>query len=363
MGQNGVGLLDGLRVLDLSIWRPGPYTTHLLADLGAEVIKVERPGGDPFRAYPELFDWLNANKLSVVLDLDEPADRERFLALAAEADVVIESIEGGVAPRMTIGYEPVRAVNLSVIYCSVSGMGRTGPLADAPARDVNVHAWAGALAPDGGMPASSALPVAELAGGMSGAFAICAAVVHRDRTGEGQHIDLALADVLSTWTGAATAHTPSDARARVIPGYGTFGCADVQFVTIGVIDGTRAWTSLCSVLGLEDLAQLGFAERVARGAELQAAVADRVRQHPRDRLVEQLLALGVAAAPVLDRQGMNGLDHFWARSVLNGDRDHPTSGHPVRFVSNPARVGGHGPGLDEHHHAAFSPRPAPHTDE
>ena len=360
--QPRAGLLDGLRVLDLSVWRPGPYTTHLLVGLGAEVIKVEPPGGDPFRNYPTLFDWLNANKLSVVLDLEVPADRDRFLALAAGADVVIESIEPGVAPRLTMDYESVRAVNPSVIYCSVSGMGRTGPLADAPARDVNVHAWAGALSPDGGMPASSALPVAELAGGLSGAFAICAAVVHRDRTGEGLHIDLALADVLSTWTGAATAHTPSDARARVIPGYGTFGCADVRFVTLGVIDGARPWAALCGVLGMDDVAHLSFAERVGRGAELQERVADGVRQHPQGQLVERLLALGVPAAPVLDRQAMAGLDHFWARSVLTGDRDHPRSGHPVRFVSNPARTGGHAPGIDEHHAVAFSPRPAQQTD-
>jgi len=356
MNGPGAGLLDGIRVLDLSIWRPGPYTTLLLADLGAEVIKVEPAGGDPFRAYPDLFASLNANKRSTVLDLKLPADRAHCLELAAEADVVIEGFRPGVAASLSIDYESVRAINPPVIYCSLSGMGQTGPLAEAPGHDVNFQAWAGALSPDGGVPASSALPIADLAGGLSAAFAICAAVVHRMQTGEGEQIDVAMADVLSTWTGAATAHTPSEARARVVPGYGTFGCADVRFLALGIINEDDCWASLCVALGLPDSAHLNFSERLARGSELQARLADLVRQHPRDELVEQLLALGVPAAPVLDRVAMLEVDHFWVRSVLVGDREHPTSGYPVRFVSNPARTGGLAPALDEHHDSTFSPR-------
>jgi crotonobetainyl-CoA:carnitine CoA-transferase CaiB-like acyl-CoA transferase len=356
MSDPSAGLLDGIRILDLSIWRPGPYATQLLADLGAEVIKVEPPGGDPFRAYPDLFAALNAKKKSTVLDLEVPADRQRCVELAAEADVVIEGFRPGVAALLSIDYESVRAVNPSVIYCSITGMGHSGPLAEAPGHDVTFQAWAGALAPDGGMPASSALPIADLAGGLGGAFAICAAMVHRMRTGDGQQIDIAMTDILSTWTGAATAHTPSEARARAIPGYGTFGCADIRFLALGVIDEDHCWASLCGVLGLEDAAHLSFSERIARGPELQARLAGLVRDHRRDELVERLVALGIPAAPVLDRVGMCEVEHFWARSVLVGDREHPASGHPVRFVSNPARVGGRAPGIDEHHGSTFSPR-------
>jgi crotonobetainyl-CoA:carnitine CoA-transferase CaiB-like acyl-CoA transferase len=110
------------------------------------------------------------------------------------------------------------------------------------------------------------------------------------------------------------------------------------------------------VLGLEDAAHLSFSERIARGPELQARLAGLVRDHRRDELVERLVALGIPAAPVLDRVGMCEVEHFWARSVLVGDREHPASGHPVRFVSNPARVGGRAPGIDEHHGSTFSPR-------
>jgi crotonobetainyl-CoA:carnitine CoA-transferase CaiB-like acyl-CoA transferase len=357
MGDLTEGLLDGIRILDLSTWRPGPYATQLLAALGAEVIKVEPPGGDPFRAYPDLFDALNANKQSVVLDLASPAGHERCLSLAADADVVIEGFAPGAAAGLSIDYESVRAVNPSVIYCSVTGMGQTGPLADAPGHDVTFHAWAGALCPDGGMPASSALPVADLAGGLGGAFAICAAVVHRLRTGEGQEIDIALTDILSTWTGAATAHTPSDARARVIPGYGTFASADIKFLALAIIDEDQCWDALCGALGMDDVGNLTFSERVARGSELQARVAGHVREHSRDTLAAQLMALGVPAAPVLDREAMRTVEHFWARSVLVGDRVAPASGHPIRFVSNPAHTGGRAPGIDEHHGSGFTPRP------
>ncbi len=356
MSELTAGLLDGIRVLDLSTWRPGPYASQLLAALGAEVIKVEPPGGDPFRAYPDLFDVLNANKKGAVLDLESPSDHAYCLKLAAEADVVIEGFQPGVAAHLSIDFESVRAVNPSVIYCSVSGMGQSGPLADAPGHDVTFQAWAGALAPDGGMPASSALPIADLAGGLGGAFAICAAVVHRLRTGEGQQIDVAMSDILSTWTGAATAHTPSDARDRVVPGYGTFGCADIKFLALGVIDEDHCWASLCGALGLEDVAHLNFSERIGRGPELQARLAGLVREHPRDELVERLMALDVPAAPVLDREAMRNVEHFWTRSVLVGSRDHPASGYPVRFVSNPARTGGQAPGIDEHHGSTFSPR-------
>src|SRR5438445_7146077 len=141
------GLLDGLRILDLTIWRPGPYATQLLAELGAEVLKVEPPGGDPMRVYAGLFDSLSADKRSVVLDLKDDGDRERALELAADADVVVEGYRPGVADRLGIGYDAVRTVNASIIYCSVSGLGQDGPLAQASGHDINYLAWSRALGP------------------------------------------------------------------------------------------------------------------------------------------------------------------------------------------------------------------------
>ena len=181
------GLLAGVRVLDLSIWRPGPYATQLLAELGAEVIKVEPPGGDPMRVYAGLFAALHADKRSVVLDLKQPADREpRARRWPRDADVVVEGYRPGVADRLGVGYDQVRAVNPGVIYCSISGLGQDGPLAAVPGHDLDYAAWAGVLAPEGGPPVVPAVPVADLAGGMAAAFAVCAALVRRDRTGRGR---------------------------------------------------------------------------------------------------------------------------------------------------------------------------------
>src|SRR5438309_4491412 len=130
------GLLSGVRVLDLTIWRPGPYATQLLAELGADVLKVEPPGGDPMRAYPGLFASLNVNKRGIVLDLKDEAGRRRALELVADADVVIEGFRPGVAGRLGVGYNDVRAVNPSVVYCSISGLGQHGPLALVPGHDL-----------------------------------------------------------------------------------------------------------------------------------------------------------------------------------------------------------------------------------
>src|SRR4051794_16236374 len=137
------GLLSGLRVLDLSVWRPGPYATQLLAEIGADVVKVEPPAGDPMRSYPELFASLSANKRSIVLDLKSDGDRARVLELATAADVVIEGFRPGVSARLGVAYADVSRVNASVVYCSVSGMGQSGPLYLAPGHDANYQAWAG----------------------------------------------------------------------------------------------------------------------------------------------------------------------------------------------------------------------------
>ncbi len=208
------GLLEGVRVLDLGIWRPAPYATQLLAELGAEVIKVEPPGGDPMRTYPGLFAGLHADKRGLVLDLKVPGGRARALDLAAGADVVVEGFRPGVADRLGVGYDHVRAVNPAVVYCSVSGLGQDGPLASAPGHDLNYAAWSAMLAPDGGAPAVPAIPVADLAGGMAAAFAVCAALVRATRTGEGERIDVAMAGVLATWVGAVAPRTRAEIGRR-----------------------------------------------------------------------------------------------------------------------------------------------------
>jgi crotonobetainyl-CoA:carnitine CoA-transferase CaiB-like acyl-CoA transferase len=309
--------LAGVTVLDLSIWRPGPYATQLLAERGAEVTKVEPPGGDPMRAYGELFQQLNARKVLITLDLKDDGDRARALELAAGADVVVEGFRPGVVARLGVDYPAVRAVNADVVYCSVSGMGQTGPLANAPGHDLNYLAWAGALAPEGGEPRWPALPIADLAGGMAAALEISTALVRRARTGEGRYIDIAMADVVATWTGwASSKATNVDTDLRGAPGYGVFASVD-GYVTIAVVTEDHFWRGLCDVLALSGERDLSFAERLPRLTELQEAIASAVSTRPTDELIRQLLDAGVPAAPVLDRAGMLALDHFRARGLFS----------------------------------------------
>jgi crotonobetainyl-CoA:carnitine CoA-transferase CaiB-like acyl-CoA transferase len=331
-------LLDGVRVLDFSIWRPGPYATQLLTEIGADVVKVEPPAGDPMRAYAELFDALHRGQRSIAVDLKDRDAQAYALDLAARADVVVEGYRPGVAARLGIGYDAVRSVNAGVVYCSVSGLGQDGPLVAAPGHDLNYQAWAGALAPTGGPPEVGAVPVADLAGGMAAALAICAALVRRGRTGTGERIDVGMADVLASWTGSARPVTDSAASAgdepRGVPGYGPFACAD-GYVVLGVVTEDHFWRSLCDTLALPGLADLGFAARSARLDELQATLAEAIAGRGRDELVAALLAADVPAAPVLDRDGMLALPHFRERGVVSSGPP-PATGHPIRYGSGPA---------------------------
>ncbi len=356
------GLLQGVRVLDLSVWRPGPYATQLLAEIGADVLKVEPPGGDPMRGYPELFASLNANKRSIALDLKQDGDRRRALDLAADADVLIEGFRPGVAARLGVAYDDVVAFAPSIVYCSVSGMGQTGPYRLVPGHDLNYQAWSGALAPDGGAPEVSKLPIADLAGGLAAAFAICAAVVRRDRTGDGEYIDAAMTDVLATWTGAADPRQRDDdpsSPSKGVPGYGLFATRDGGHITLGVLTEDHFWSSVCRVLGMDDVEHLGFADRMTHVEDLQDRVAAAIARRDRDELTSDLLAADVPVAPVLDRSEMLSLAHLRDREVATSDLwADPAIGYPVRLRRHPYARTSPPPELDEHRGSGFLPRPA-----
>jgi len=328
------GQLHGVRILDFSIWRPGPYATQLLAELGADICKVEPPGGDPMHAYPDLYEELNVRKRCIELDLKSGEGRADALALAVGVDVVVEGYRPGVADRLGIGYDAIRAVNPRVIYCSISGLGQIGPLAFASGHDLNYQAWSGALAPDGGTPVMAAVPIADLAGGLAAAFAISAAVVRQLRTGEGDHIDVAMSDVLATWTGAVTptAKGVDSSQARGVPGYGIFPTADGKFVTLAIISEDHFWRPLCDALGLDDVRALSFLDRMPRQPELQARIAAAILTRDRDELVDELLAAGVPAAPALSRDEMLALAHHRERGAVVIDAEGiPRTGRAVRF--------------------------------
>jgi crotonobetainyl-CoA:carnitine CoA-transferase CaiB-like acyl-CoA transferase len=193
---------------------------------------------------------------------------------------------------------------------------------------------------------------------MAAAFAICAAVVRRLQTGEGERVDVAMADVLATWTGAAAPQAEgTDEEARGVPGYGTFETADGKYVALGVLTEDHFWGPLCDALGLADVADLGFLDRMARAAELQPQIADAIRRRQREDLVDELLGVGVPIAPVLDREEMVGLSHFIQRRAVTTETwADPATGFPVRFVNHPATRRQPPPEPDQHRGEGFRPR-------
>src|SRR5574341_252925 len=210
--------LDGVRVLDLSRLLPGPYCTMLLADLGAEVIKIESPGlGDYMRMIPPFIEdsatgetvsvhylMVNRNKKSVALNFRNARGKEIFMQLARDADVFLESFRPGAATRWGIGYEALREINPRVVYCSLSGYGQTGPYHDRAGHDLNYIALTGLLAANGypdRPPVPPAAQIADLAGGMYAAVAILAALIGRGKSGQGQYLDVSLFESALAWTG------------------------------------------------------------------------------------------------------------------------------------------------------------------
>lgn len=329
------GLLEGVRILDLGIWRPAPYATQLLAEMGADVVKLEPPAGDPMRSLPAMFASLNAGKRAVALDLRSEAGRARALELAARADAVVEGFRPGVAARLGVDDAAVRAVNPSVVYCSISGYGQDGPYASVPGHDINYQALAGVLEPRDGAPVVPRPPLADLAGGAYAAMAICAALLRRASTGEGEQIDVAMADVLATWTGAVRSYPVEGTGVTLsgdLPGYGTFATADGGWIALGVLSEDHFWSALCRGLGLDAEAALTLPERVSAQARLGALVRERIAARRRDELVESLVPLGVPVAPILSQDEMLAAEQFRARGLVAEG----AMGHPMRYRLHPA---------------------------
>ena len=276
------GLLDGMRVLDAGIWRPVPHATQMLVDLGAQVLKIEPPGGDPMRTFPQLFRDVAGHKRSIELDLRSEAGKARALDLVAGADVFCEGWRPGVAARLGLSYDDVRAVNASIIYCSVSGYGQTGPNVTRPGHDVNYQALAGAIAPrPGEEPAIPRVPIADLAAGTVAAMCICAAWAKKLQTGEGERIDVSMADVVASWSGTSSGNL---LRGRAQPtrgsaGYGVFRCADGGWLTLAVISEDHFWRAVCEALDLApSLHALGHLERLDRFEDVRPRSRPRVQR-------------------------------------------------------------------------------------
>ena len=319
--------LEGIKVLDFCRNAPGMFATMILADLGADVLMIERPMDETRAAYERIvagiespedeqrhaaFNALQRNKRSIALDLKQPEALEVFRKLAADADVVVEGFRPGVVDRLGVGYKQVSEINPRAVYCSVSGYGQTGPYSQMAGHDINYISFAGALGLIGDSPnGKPAIPLNLIAdyagGGLCGSVGILAALMARDKTGRGQYVDIAMTEgVLYMLCGAiadALQHhySPTRGANRLnggSPFYNVYRTADGKYFSIAAIE-PWFWENLCSAIGREDLVP-----HQAAGEEKQAEIATILEEvfltKTRDQWFEALRDANISVGKVYD---------------------------------------------------------------
>lgn len=354
--------LHGIRILDLSQLYPGPLCTMILADLGAEVIKVEPPGtGDHARAYSFLFNQINRNKKSLSLNLKHPLAQEAFRRLAAGADVVVEGFRPGTTARLGVDYPTLREINPRLIYCSISGFGQDGPYRDRPGHDINYMAMGGVLGltrDREGKPVVLGFEVADIVSALNSAIGILAALQARERTGEGQLVDISMLDcvvsLLSNSLGPylETGELPSINPLHATPHYGIFETSDGEYLVIGIAHEDWFWDELCEVLGMEDAKGLNAAQRILECGRLLLRVREAVRSRT---LAEWMELMAEKDIPYCNLAGiaevLNDPQVRHRRMVVEvgeGNRRMRQLGSPYKLSSTPPRFDLPPPRLGEH---------------
>ena len=317
-------IMQGVRVLDLTNVLAGPFATLHLALLGAEVIKIERPGsGDLARklgTMTELNEQLmgtsflaqNSNKKSVTLNTKSPEGKAIFKRLVKDADVLVENFRPGVMDRLELGYDILKEINPGLVYCAISGFGQTGPDAKKPAYDQIIQGLSGEMAVNGDErlnPLRAGFPVCDTVGGLNGAFAIMAALFHRERTGEGQFIDIAMLDSIMPLMGWVAANLLIADREPVPMGNDNFTAAPSGVFSTGdghiniAANKQEQWESVCDVLGLPGLkTDPRFEKRDTRKQnrkELTPLLEVKLAERGTDEWVELLNANGVPSGAIL----------------------------------------------------------------
>lgn len=337
--------LHGIRILDLSRLLPGPFCTMYLARLGAEVIKIEEPGGGDYARSlsPELFAIVNRNKRSVCLDLRRPQDAERLREMVRDADAVLESFRPGVMDRLGCGYQALRRINPALVYGALTGYGQDGPYRDRAGHDIDYRAHAGELDQAGaadGPPAPGNFQVADLAGGaLTMALGLTAALLRAKLHGTGAFVDVAMLDgtfalqAVAQASVNATGTAPArgaDMLSGGLPNYGCYRCADGRYLAVGALE-PKFWQRLCAALDRPDLLRRplgGGAAAQALRAELAALFATR----PRDEWLRMLEAADCCVAPVLDPVEARQDPQLRARGMVEQVDGRSMPGFPIRLV-------------------------------
>ena len=352
------GALTGVRVLDLTQVMAGAYCSMLLADMGADVIKIERPaGGDDTRGMSRgsdvelspAFNAMNRNKRGIAVDLKDPRGVEVIRRLARDADVLVENFRPGMLERLGLGHEALRAENPALVYCSISGFGATGPYAGRGGYDLVAQAMSGLMSmtgEPGRPPAKVGVPICDLNAGVFAAYGVLSAYIHRLRTGEGQFVDTSLLEAGIAYTvwetamffGLGDVAAPMGSAHRLTAPYEALPTAD-GWVAIGAAN-QRNWERLCAALEEPALAaDPRFSDnggRMKHRIELAGELATRLRRRTTDEWLEVLNAAGVPCGPLYDIEQVYADPHVQAREMVV-ETVHPRMG-TVRHIGSPVKL-------------------------
>lgn len=354
--------LEGIRVLDLSQLYPGPLCTMILADLGAEVVKVEpADGGDPARVHPFLFDQINRNKKSLALNLKHPRAQEAFRRLAEKADVVVEGFRPGTTSRLGVDYETLRALNPRLIYCSISGFGQDGPYRDRPGHDINYLAIAGVLGltrDRENRPVVLGIEIADIVSALNAVIGILAALLARERTGEGQLVDISMLDCAAFLLhNMAATYLDTGDRSQVnlihaLPHYGVFETSDSQYLVIGIVHEDWFWQNLCDAVGMDDVRGMSTLERMAEAPRLRARLEEAIRSRKLEEWMRILSDKDVPCSRVHDvAEALDDPQVRHRRMVVEleeGGAVRRLLGNPYKLSATPPRIHSPAPRLGRH---------------
>ena len=368
------GPLSGLRLFDLTRILAGPTCTQILGDLGCEVIKVERPGaGDDTRKFgpPFLTDeagdetsesgyflGVNRNKRSITLDLTKPEGQDLARRLIAECDIVAENFKTGGLAKYGLSYDQLRQADPALIYCSITGFGQSGPDAKRPGYDILIQAMSGLMSITGepdGEPQKSGVPISDLMAGMYAAVGICAALRHREITGEGQHIDIAMLDTsvatlsmqgMNYLTTGVAPPRLGNAHPNIVP-YQAFATADGHIILAIANDGQ--FDRFCEFARVAELCKdkrfHTNVERVRNREALIPRIAEIIAAEPSRHWLEGLEAHNVSCGPI------NTIDQVFDDPQVRArgmeiTMDHPLAGEPVRLIGSPLKMSATPPSYD-----------------
>ncbi len=329
-------MLDGIKVLEVAAFYPGPFCCRLLSILGAEVIKIEPPGGEPGRMLDAVFAAMNLGKKSVFLDLKSEKGLEKFMELARDADVIVEGFRPGVAKRLGIDYESIRKVNPTIIYCSISAFGQQNKLAEYPAHDINCLGLGGILEISGmGELRDPNVQLADFSSAVYAAIAILAALYERDRTGKGRYVDISM---FHSALFSVPIHSSSILNNLGIlpafssnPAYGIYRTRDGH-VTLGIIAEEHFWKRLCDVLDLNF--NFSLLESFSRYKDIRGAIQEKLGKMSTKEVIE---LLEKADIPVFEVKSLKDVEEIEERIGERLVDEVEWNGKKIRLIKSPFR--------------------------